>query len=263
MIAEIKKECVDVYRFRYVVYSYVQTYLKLRYRRSYLGFVWTVLAPMLHYVVIGVVFSLLMRGSQENYFLYYFSGAVFFGIVAGTFSRGMMAFIANEQFIKKIYIPKMIYILQAVSVEFTNFFLSTLALMAIGLVTGHLHLSPSLFLTLIPLALLFFTLVGVACLVAVMTVYFRDFTNIIPAALQALFFATPILYDPSMMPERYHWVFKANPLYYFLELIRQPLLNSSFAPLRYYVFCTAVAALTFVFGLLTVKAFDNKIVFRL
>lgn len=256
-------EFKEVYRFRYVVYSFVQTNLKLRYRRSALGFIWTVLAPMLHYIVIGLVFSVLMGNRRADYFVYYFSGALFFALITGVLNRAPMVFIANENFIKKIYIPKLTFILNAVSIELTNFLLSGTSLILLGILMGKFVLSPYIVLSLIPVFLAAVALLGLSCLLSVAAVYFRDLTHIIPVVIQAAFFATPVIYDESMIPLKYHWLITYNPAYYFLKLFRVPLLEQRLPDANSYGIATTFSVICLLLGLWVVKKFENKIVFKL
>lgn len=263
MFEQILQELTETYRFRYVVYSHVITNLKLRYRRSALGFMWTVLAPMLNYLVIGLVFTVLMRNRRPDYFLYYFSGAVFFGIISGVLSRSTGIFLENEHFIKKIYLPKLVFVLSRVGIELVNFFLSASALITLGYITGMLHLSWHVVLTIIPVFLIALFLLGLSCILAVATVYFRDFLHIIPVIVQALFFVTPIIYDKSMVPEKFHWGFNFNPFYYFIEIFRQPLVDHTIPSLKMYIVPLVSSLVMLPLGLYIVKKFDNKIVFKL
>lgn len=263
LLKKVIFELKETYRFRFVTLSTIQNNLKLRYRRSILGFFWTVLAPMLHYLVIGFVFSLIMSQKKGNYFVFYFSGAIFFAIISGILNRSPMIFIQNEHFIKKIYVPKFIFILNAVSIELVNFLLSTSALILIGISLGYF--SPSLaalvsFLA-IPLVALFLT--GLSCIISVLTVYFRDFSHIIPVVIQATFFITPVIYDETMIPTNYHFIMELNPFYYYLQLFRLPLLEGQIPNLNIYLLTTAISIVTFILGLIVIKIFDNKIVFKL
>lgn len=259
----IKQELRDAYRYRYVTYSFVQTNLKLRYRRSVLGFVWTVLAPMLHYVVIGFVFSMLMAGKREDYFAYYFSGALFFSMISGVLNRAPMVFIANEHFIKKIYVPKIIFVLNAVSIEVINFCLSATALIVLGMLSGQVHLSPLVILSIVPVILIAIGLLGIACFVSVAAVYFRDLLHIVPVVIQALFFLTPVVYDKTMIPEKYHWIVQYNPFYYFLQMFRMPLIEGGLPSPLVFAGGLVFSLVVLVVGLVIVKKFDNRIVFKL
>src|SRR4051812_12305572 len=121
MIALIRKELQDAYRFRMVTISHVQAYLRMRYKRSVLGFFWSLLGPVLSYIVIAVVFSYASRVSMKNYFVYVFSGAAIFNLLAVTVNNSTTALISNESYIKKIYLPKSIFVMNILAVEVTNF----------------------------------------------------------------------------------------------------------------------------------------------
>lgn len=261
--SEIKKELLEVYRYRYVVVSYIQSNLKLRYRRSVLGFLWTVLAPMLNYLVMGIVFSLLMRDRMDNYFVYYFSGAVFFTIISATLNRAPTFLISNEQFIRKIYIPKLIFVLNGTFYEIANFILSAISLLALGFLTGHLDLSWHSLLIVIPIFLLTFMLLGLGCIISIASVYFRDFLHIIPVIVQAVFFLTPVIYDKSMIPSEYQFLIYFNPFFYFLEIYRQPLVFHLVPSINYYLLCVLMSFGTFFTGIFMIKKFDNRIIFKL
>lgn len=263
MFNEVKKEFLDVYKFRYVVYSYIQTNLKLRYRRSFLGFLWTVLAPMLNYLVMGIVFSFVMRNQMDGFFVYYFSGAVFFSIISSCLNRAPTFLIGNEHYIKKIYVPKMIFVLNGTSYEIANFTLSAFSLIVLGLLTGYLNLSAHALLIIIPLVLISIFLIGLGSIISVATVYFRDLIHIVPVLVQALFFLTPVIYQKSMIPEKYQFLVDLNPFYYFLEIYRQPLIYQRIPPLNYYGICVVMASAMFLAGLVLIKKFDNRIVFKL
>lgn len=259
----VKKELFDVYVYRYVIFSYVIGFLKLRYRRSYLGLIWTALAPSIHFIIIGLMFNLILRDSRPDFFAYYFSGAIYFSFFSGTCNRAVSAILANEHFIKKIYVPKLVYVLQCTGVELINFLLTSLILIPIGLLLGKLQLhlfTPAAFISVF---LLFIFLVGLSTFLSILTVYFRDFLHILPAALQALFFISPILYDKSIIPEKHQWIFAWNPLNYYLDLFRTPLLTGTFCHFQTYLLCISLSLITFIFGLLFLVRFDNKIVFRL
>ncbi len=257
------QELADVWKYRYVVYSFVYTNVKIRYRRSYLGFLWTILAPLLHYAVIGVMMSMLLKNRMENFYAYYFSGAVFFSVINGVVGRAPFVMIQNEHFIKKIYLPKIIFLLNVVCYELTNFVLSSTALIGIGILSGafHFHLTiPLAFLALVFLALF---LLGVSSILSVVAVYFRDFTYITPVLLQAAFFVTPIAFNAEMLPEKARWLIWWNPLYYFLEMFRLPLVYGEVPAAKFYLVAGGLSLSMLMIGLLVLKKFDNRIVFKL
>ena len=198
MLNELK----EAFRYRYVVYYFVYTGLKVRYQRSALGYLWTVLAPMAYYLVLAFVFSQGMRVTMpgQNYFVYMFSGSILFGTMSNIFNQSCTVMIRNENFIRKIYVPKLIFVANQVFYEFVNFFMVLAALLVLGLVTGQVELSLRLFFLIIPVILAAFFSMGIGLILSITTLYFRDLIQIVPVVMNACFFATPIMYYKEAVP---------------------------------------------------------------
>lgn len=263
MWSDVKKELFDSYKYRYVIYNFVSCTLKIRYRKTFLGFIWSVLGPMLHYLVVGVVFAYTMKGSIDNYAAFMFSGALLYNLFSGTTHRSPNVFLSNEHYIKKIYIPKLIFVLDTVLVELVNFILAFIALFLLAVLLGRISFSQHLILVPFSILLVVFFSIGCASIFSVAGVYFRDLIHIIPVFLQAIFFLTPILYVPSQLPEKFRFLIKLNPLYYYIEIFRRPLVFNEWPPLEFILFCVLLSLLSVFIGLLILKKYDNKIVFRL
>lgn len=256
-------ETKELYRFRWVTYSFVRSTLLLRYRRSFLGFLWSLLNPILNYIVVGVVFYLLSRGSTPNYFVYMFTGSAIFNLISVTANTSPHIMIANEHYIKKIYLPKSIFILNGILFELLNFVFSLTALVILGLAWGKLTLSWTL-LT-VPFVLFFILLLnfGIASFLSVTSVFFRDFVHITPIITQATFFATPILYELDLVPSEYHSLMKFNPFFHVVKCFREPFYSGQLAgPINYAVLILGSLTIFFL-GFWVLKKNENRIVFRL
>lgn len=263
IVENIATEFKDAWRFRYVVNSFVSTKLKQRYRRSFLGYFWTILAPFMHYAIIGFVMSHISRSSMPNYFVYMFSGSIFFSVISNIINGAPMYLISNEHFIKKIYLPKIIFILNSVALEFVNFTLTAMSLTLLGIVTKLIHFSYAFLYLPIPIFFGMLLLTGIGCIISIATVYFRDLVHILPAIMQAAFFLTPILYSVDMIPEKYHLFIYINPIYYLIECFRMPIAQGEFPPSSYTIALVAISIFTFFSGMVLLKKYDNRIVFRL
>lgn len=263
MLTEIRQEIQDTYKFRHVVVNFVRSTLKLRYQRTILGFFWSILGPMLHYLVVGMVFSYVMKSSIPNYAAYMFAGALYFNVISGVVTRSPGILLANEHFIKKIYIPKLVFIMDAVLVELTNFFLGFCALLILALLFRRIDFS--IHYAVVPFSLLLVAMltIGLASIISVAGVYFRDLSHIVPVVMQAGFFLTPVVYDLSIMPEKFRALILFNPLYYFIEIFRRPIVYNEWPPLSYAILAGGISCAALGIGLLTLKYHDNKIVFRL
>src|SRR5689334_7480719 len=111
-------ELTEAWRYRAVVENFTLTALGVRYRRSVLGYFWSVLSPLLKYAIMGLVFEIIGRFNMSNYYGYMFLGSVYFGFFSTVVSEATMAFIRNVHYIKKIYVPKLVFVFNIVIYEF-------------------------------------------------------------------------------------------------------------------------------------------------
>lgn len=259
MIDEIK----ELYRFRWVTISLVRATLLLRYRRSILGFFWSLLNPIINYLVVGCVFYLLSRGTTQNFFIYMLTGSAIFNLIATSANQSPMIMIGNEQFIKKIYLPKSIFVLNTILFEVVNFSFSLGALLLLGAGLGKIPVSMSL-LT-VPLVVLFVLLFnfGIACILSVGAVFFRDLIHVVPILTQAAFFATPIMYEVGLVPLKYQFLISYNPFYHFVQCFRVPFYSGHMATSENYLIMSATSIIVFLLGFWVLKVNENRIVFRL
>ncbi|MFC1669854.1 ABC transporter permease [Spirochaetota bacterium] len=259
----IIEEIASTYKFRFVVINFVITSLKQRYKKSVLGFAWVILTPMLQYLIIGLVFSYTFKVKIPNYFVYMFSGSVIFNMISGVINNSPEVMFENEHYIKKIYIPKLVYILNIVFREMVNFILGAIALLILAIIFQKITFSVHYFFLFIPVILCIFFLIGVSIILSVTAVYLQDLKEIIPVVMNAAYFMTPILYPLDMLPKIAHKLVLLNPFYYFVHMFRTPILKNTLPGYEFILVSIVMSFGFFMLGLLMLKKFDNKIVFKL
>jgi ABC-2 type transport system permease protein/lipopolysaccharide transport system permease protein len=259
------REVVEAWRYREVAQNFVKTSLGVRYRRSLLGYLWSVLSPLAKYAIMGVIFEVIGRFAMPNYYGFMFIGSVFFGFVSTVVTQSTLAFISNEHYIKKIYVPKLIYIVNVVLNETVNFVLVLIAIVMLLLAMGQLTVGLSWLFLPIALIITVVGLVGIGTLVAIATIYFRDIQHLSDILFQALFFATPIFYPLSALSKDpvFYAMATANPLLYLVNLFRMPLVDNRFPDLASLLISLTISLVLAVSGLFVLKAFNNRIVFKL
>jgi ABC-type polysaccharide/polyol phosphate export permease len=259
IIAEIR----DTFRYRWVVFYFVYSFQKHRYRKSFLGYFWSVLAPLMQNLVVGFVFFSLFRFDMKGYLLYLFSGIVIFSLFAGIIGNSPTVFINNENFIKRIHVPKFAYVLQIVLLETVNFMFIFISLLILGIVFRQIAFTTAYIFLVVPIVLAILLLIGEVCIIGIMTVYFRDLAFIVPVVMQTLFFLTPVYYPITMMPARLQQIIGYNPLYWYVELFRKPIYEGTLPSCHLIAACSVLSVSLCVFGLWILKKYDNKIIFRL
>ena len=196
---------------KFLVYNLVERNLKIKYRRSLLGFFWTILSPIALACIYYFVFKVILKTSREHYLSFILSGVLPWAFFAQSISESTDSIVGNQHLISKIPIPVHVF---PYVVILTNFSTLTLALPVIvgsTLLDGATLGLQILWLPYFVACLLLMSY-GIGAILAVLYVYLRDLKHAIGLVLQIWFYATPILYDPSMVPEKYQWIQSLNPV---------------------------------------------------
>lgn len=251
-----------LYDFRLVLKQLIWQQLTLRYRRTALGFLWTLLNPILTMVVTSVVFSMIMRWPLKSFAVFLFSGLVPWTFFSNTLSQGMQSLLINEGLIKKVFIPRQIFV---VSISISLLFdaiISTICLFSIAIFIGA-PLNCSIISLILNFILLFFFSLGITLALSIATVYFRDIPNIVGVILQAGYYLTPIIYPFSFIPENLRWIFWLNPMMVFVDIFRKPLYEGVFPSVIDYFFAISMSVAIFCYGVYIFKKYDRFVVFKM
>jgi ABC-type polysaccharide/polyol phosphate export permease len=244
----------ELLRYRQLVAMLVVRELKVRYKRSVLGLLWTMLNPLLLMVVYTVVFATIMRTAERNFAIFVLSGLLPWLFFSVSLVQGLNSIIANQELIRKIRIPQAVFPLSVVGSNLVNFTLSLLPLLLLMAVLRQ-PISPALlFLPLAMLILAIFT-TGATLLLATFTVFFRDVRHLTEVLLQMLLYLSPVFYDLQVLPQRDVWWFHAlqlvlrlNPLSYLFALVRDPIFYGRLPAAQVVGVAIAAAALLLVIG---------------
>ncbi len=193
--------------------------LKLKYRRSVLGYLWSLLNPLLMMLIMTIVFSYMFRFDIPNYPLYLICGQTLFNFFNESTNMAMYSVIQNGLLIKKVYVPKYIFPISKVISSFVTMSFSLVAILIVMLVTRTaFHLSMLLFWA--PLLMLLIFSCGVGMILSALAVQFRDVTHLYGVLTMAWMYLTPIFYPISAVPEGVSAFITANPLYMYITIFR-------------------------------------------
>jgi ABC-type polysaccharide/polyol phosphate export permease len=252
----------ELYGSRNVLKQLVAQQLILRYRRTLLGYLWTLINPLLMMSVMAVVFSTLFKADLKTFAVSLFAAMIPWNFFSSVVTQSGSSFINNEGLIKKIYLPKVIFPLSITFALFIDSLLSFLALFAIILALGG-TLSWSLLFLPISFVLLFLFALGLGLIMSIATVFFRDLQHVILIAMQGLFFLTPILYKNDALAGKVAWLVGMNPVTPFIALFRAPLIEAALPSDSILLQTVAISSSAMVIGLFVFLRQEKKIVFRL
>lgn len=248
------KNYIDSFmRYRFLLVELVKKGIKLKYRRSYLGLVWTLLEPLLTMIVLTFVFGS-MLGSKggvygpELYPVYILCGRLLYSCFSSASKIGMRSIRSNQAMIKKVYVPKYIYVLSSVISNFVTFLISLIVLVGVGAV---LKVEPSFYIiqAIVPLLILFVFTLGLGMILATLNVFFRDIEYIWTVATMLVMYASAIFYQTERIINTGNgWVFNINPVYMCISNFRDAVLYAQPMNMHYCLTSAVVAVITLIFG---------------
>lgn len=216
----------EVLAFRELLRNLILKELKLRYRRSVLGFIWTMLNPLLMMVVITLAFSTIMKFSMTHFSIFLLTALLPWTMFFQGTMGALRSIVDNAHLIHKVYVPKAVFPLAVVGSSLVNFCLSLVPLFIL-MVVVRIPLSPAV--VVLPVSILILTIfsTGTALIFSGLNVFYRDFTHMTEVLLNAWFYLTPIIYPMKIIPSSLHGLFKLNPMYYIIQCFRDPLYGGS------------------------------------
>lgn len=211
---------------KFLVYNLVSRNLKVKYRRSLLGVFWTLLAPLCSALVYYLVFKVIIKVQKPDYLVVIFSGVMAWSYFSNTLTEGVSHYVDLQALISKISIPLQVFNFVGATTNMVTLILSIPVVVAVALLHGKVF-SWSFLLLPFYMACLALIAYSLSIICAVCFVFFRDLRQAIGILLQLLFYATPVLYTVSMIPEEYRWILLLNPLGYLIPLMQQSFLGEN------------------------------------
>ncbi len=210
MITRIK----EILGYKDMVRSMVKRELRGRYQKSVLGFLWSFISPLCQIAVFTVVFTFVFPSNIENYYIYLMAGMIPWQFFQDSISQGASSVIQNSDMTKKIYFPREVLPISCVTAKFVNLLLSMIVVFGFILFS---KVGFSWHLIILPYALLveYLIALGFALIFACITVYLRDMEYVVNVILMAWIWATPIMYAPESVVDRFPWletVLRINPM---------------------------------------------------
>lgn len=252
----------DLFTYRFVLYNLISTNLRARYRRSTIGFLWTLINPLFTMTILAVVFSTIYKLPFADFGVYIFSGLLPWNLILNSILNGSMSLIAAEGYLKKVYVPKLIFPIATVGVEAANFLFSLTSLFLLALFLGARASWGLLFLPLALILTLLFIL-GIILIAAIITVYFRDLFHILQIVFVGLFYLVPIIYKKEFFGSDLLIVLQLNPFFYFIQLFQQIIYEARIPDASLWLTCSILMIVSLTIGLLVFKLKEKDVIYRL
>ena len=233
--------------------------LKVKYRRSILGYLWSLLNPLLMMCVMSYVFSEIFQSTIPNFPLYLICGQTLWNFFNESTTLAMHSVVHNGALIKKVYIPKFIFPLSRITSSFVTMSFSLIAILVVMLFTNA-TIYWTIFLFWVPLLFLFIFCCGIGLILSALSTYFRDITHLYGVLTLAWMYATPIFYDPAILPENVRGTLEWNPMYHFISFFRNLILNGQIPSGDVWLICISSSLAMLAVGLLIFKKLQRNFI---
>ncbi len=265
-------------KYRFLLVELIRKNIKLQYRNSVLGMLWTLIQPLLTMIVLSVVFSgKFGKGSADvvNYSVYLLIGRLMFDFFTLSTKKGMRSIRSNATIIKKVYVPRYVYPLSNVLSTFVTFVISLVDLVVVILFFNVInkdpvHITWRIVGFIVPIVLMMFISMGISMILATLDVFFRDVEYLYDVFCMLLFYITPVFYTmdtlgiKSMVVTR---ILKLNPLYGLIEMSRAFILyGDSFAAhwsWNNLIYCVIFAVVSNLIGFLIFYKKQDKFILHI
>ncbi|WP_233502199.1 MULTISPECIES: ABC transporter permease [unclassified Collinsella] len=258
----------EVEKDRFILKQLVTKDFKIKYRRSFLGVAWSVLNPLLMMIVMAVVFSTIFAQgrngavSPELYPLYLIVGNVTFSVMSESTNQALMSIIWASSLLKKVKVHRWVFPVQKVLFSLVNFGFS---LIAVAIVMIWFHIVPTWHLILLPVCLFLLMLfcMGLGMMLSALTVFFRDIMHLWSVVITAWTYLTPIFWTTDFigqMPHVVRIIMYANPMYNYIQFMRDIFLFQTTPTFFTVGMCVAWAVVALVLGYVVFHSSEHKFI---
>ena len=247
----MKNKIIELKQYGNLFVELVRKGIKLKYRRSYLGVIWSMVEPLLTMIVLTLVFGTLLGHKEKSFPVYILAGRLIYSLFSLSSTAALKSIRNNQGMIKKVFVPKYLYPLSAITFNYILFLISLVVLFGVSLVLG-IYPTWRIFLAIIPLINLFLFTVGVGLILATVGVFFRDMEYLWSVLLMLIMYTCAIFYYPEkILNSGVSWILKYNPLYCIIANFRNCVFGNAFDySMLLYSFGFALVAIivgTFIF----------------
>ncbi|SJZ84426.1 ABC transporter permease [Anaerorhabdus furcosa] len=219
----ILNDITEIYKYKTMLYYLVKRNLRSRYKGSFLGFLWTLLTPLLQLVIYGFVFSVLFPNEIDNFSFFLLCGLLPWNYFISSITTSVDSIVGNSNLVKKIYFPRLVLPLSNVITYFIDFLMGFAILLIVFILMGN-----QIGITLIyfPLILIIQTILqcGLAFILCSLYVSMRDISYIVNIVTMMGFYLTPIVYSAVSFSSDIQLLLSLNPLTEIIEAYRAILL---------------------------------------
>lgn len=271
----IKKEIAICKKYKNLLVELVRKNVKLKYRNSWLGMIWSFLQPLMNMVVLALVFTSVFGKKSDGvvcYPIYLLTGRLVFEFFTQSTKKALRSFRENASILKKVYVPKYMYPLSGVLSNYVTFSISILVLIVVTLffkLTGMSHGGDIQFtwrvlVMIVPLLILLILSIGIGLILSTLAVYFRDIEYIYDVFSTLLFYLMPVVYSIDFITSKaVKTVIQINPLYGITEMVRECVLYGRNLSSEHLIYSLCFSLIVLMIGIFIFNKKSDDFIFHI
>ena len=234
---------------------------KKKYKRTYLGMLWSVLSPLLTLLVMSLVFTRFFGRTTPHYTIFLFCGNIVFSFFSDATNGGMGSLMSNSAIFTKINVPKYLFLLSRNVSSLINFGL-TLLVFFIFCIFDKIQFSFSFFMLIVPIICLVIFNIGVGLILSALFVFFRDMQYLWSVFTQLLMYLSAIFYNvDDMFSGITQKLFLLNPVYVYIKYFRLVVIDSVIPSVQFNLLAIGYAVLALAMGGIMYKLNNHKFLY--
>lgn len=256
----IKTQVLKMKKYQFLFEELVKRDFKKKYKRTVLGMLWSILNPLLQLLVMSIVFTKFFGRGMEHYTIYLFSGNLFYSFFKESTSGGMHSLMQNANIIKKINLPKYLFLLSKQVSSCINFGL-TLIIYFLFVIIDGVPITWRFILLLYPILCLILFNIGIGLILSALFVLFKDIQYLYDVFTMLLMYLSAIFYSVDVYSPTVQQLFYLNPIYSYISYVRQIVLDQTVPLWQHHLLCLFYACAALVIGCLIYKKMNYKFMY--
>lgn len=243
----------EIIKYKDLLINLTAKELKLKYKNSILGFLWSFLNPLMMLIVYTFAFKYVMKVQIPNFTVFLLCGILPWTFFQTSIIGSTHSIVVNAGLVKKVYFPREIIPLSSIFSNFINY-LITMIVLFLAILIFKVKIGVAIFLMPLVLILMLLFTIGLSLGLAALNVLYRDVSHFVEIVFMAWFYFTPIVYSMSLIPERFRIFLLLNPMTLIIESLRDTLINNQLPKISYLV---ALIIIDIIFVLLGYRIFSR------
>lgn len=221
----------DLFKYREFLLTSVKKEFRGKYKKSFLGVLWSFLNPLCQVLIYAIVFPFILGNRIENYVVYLIIGLMPWTFFSSTIIQSAACIVTNAGIVKKVYFPRIILPISISTSNLINF-LITQIIVVVALFISGIGIGKSIIAFPLIVIIQYILQLGLSFIFSAITVFVRDVEYLITIFIQFMFYLCPIVYNPSSIPDEFVKYFKLNPMFHIISFYRNILYEKAFPNFR-------------------------------